>query len=422
MDNINVCGGSVEIAGKPISRLSIGKQTQKFATRNFQRLTAASDSGIGFWFYLLLYPYGLNSIKFYGCRSLDTNLMCCHMHKEDADCAFIDNDDFANCENMFKNPIPRKSIWAIGSLSLAGSVFVITWRSVFKDTNTVQSIMLLHLAVFDGLMGAYLITLGVKDLLWRGEYYLHDFQWRSSLACQITGATSLLSSEFSLMLMALISADRLKNIVFPFRGGALSRNMTHILCAIIWLEDAECAFIDNDDFANCESMFKNAAPRQSIWAIGIFSLVGAVFVITWRVIFKEKNVVQSIMLLHLAVSDGLMGIYLVSIGTKDLLWRGEYYLHDFQWRSGLSCQIIGAISLLSSEVSVMMMTLISADRLKNIVFPYQGASLKPKATHILCIIIWAIGFLMAFLPMFGIQYFEDPFRYHSYYGRSVNIQ
>ena len=94
---------------------------------------------------------------------------------------------------------------------------------------------------------------------------------------------------------------------------------------------------------------------------------------------------------------------------SDLLWRGEYYLHDFQWRSGLSCQIIGAISLLSSEVSVMMMTLISADRLKNIVFPYQGASLKPKATHILCIIIWVIGFLMAFLPMFGIQYFEDPF-------------
>ena len=168
--------------------------------------------------------------------------MCCHMHKEDADCAFIENDDFANCESMFKSPTPRKSIWAIGSLSLAGSVFVITWRSVFKDTNTAQSIMLLHLAVSDGVMGAYLITLGVKDVLWRGEYYLHDFEWRSSLACQITGATSLLSSEASLMLMALISADRLKNIVFPFRGGALSRKMTHILCAIIWFVGFLLAF------------------------------------------------------------------------------------------------------------------------------------------------------------------------------------
>ena len=119
--------------------------------------------------------------------------MCCHVHKEDADCAFIKNDDFANCESMFKSPTPRKSIWAIGSLSLAGSVFVITWRSVFKDTNTVQSIMLLHLAVSDGLMGAYLITLGVKDLLWRGEYYLHDFEWRSSLACQIIDIDRILT-------------------------------------------------------------------------------------------------------------------------------------------------------------------------------------------------------------------------------------
>ncbi|XP_022781442.1 relaxin receptor 2-like [Stylophora pistillata] len=59
-------------------------------------------------------------------------------------------------------------------------------------------------------------------LSWRGEYYLYDFQWRSGLACQITGATSLLSSEVSLMLMALISADRLKNIVFPFRAAYLA--------------------------------------------------------------------------------------------------------------------------------------------------------------------------------------------------------
>ncbi|PFX31161.1 G-protein coupled receptor GRL101 [Stylophora pistillata] len=174
--------------------------------------------------------------------SLDTNLMCCHMHKEDGDCSFIHNDDFANCESMFKSSTPRKSIWVVGCLSLVGSVFVITWRSIFKDTNTVQSIMLLHLAVSDGLMGAYLITLGVKDLLWRGEYYLHNFKWRSGLGCQITGATSLLSSEVSLMLMALISADRLKNIVFPFRGGALSRNMTHIFCAIIWLVGFLLAF------------------------------------------------------------------------------------------------------------------------------------------------------------------------------------
>ena len=194
---------------------------------------------------------------------------------------------------------------------------------------------------------------------------------------------------------------------------------TNLMCCHNHKEDADCAFIYNDNFASCESMFKHPAPRKSIWAIGILSIVGSVFVLTWRTIFKEKNVVQTIMLMHLAVSDGLMGGYLLTVGIKDLLWSGEYYLHDFEWRSGLACQITGAISLMSSEVSLMVMSLISADRLKNIVFPYQGSALTRRKTHVVCCIIWVVGLLIAFTPMFGIDYFEDPFRYHTYYGRSV---
>ena len=191
-----------------------------------------------------------------------------------------------------------------------------------------------------------------------------------------------------------------------------------MMCCHLHKEDAGCTYIYKDNFADCESMFRNQAPRKSIWAIGILSLAGSVFVITWRTILKDTNV-QSIMLLHLAVSDGLMGAYLITVGAKDLQWSGEYYLHDFQWRSGLACQMTGATSLLSSEVSLMLLSLISADRLKNIVFPFSGGALTRKMTHIVCSIIWLVGFLLAFFPMFGLKYFDDPNRYHSYYGKSV---
>ena len=191
------------------------------------------------------------------------------------------------------------------------------------------------------------------------------------------------------------------------------------MCCHNHKEDADCAFVYNDNFASCESMFRHPAPRKSIWAIGGLSLFGSVFVLTLRTILKDANAVQSIMLMNLAVSDGLMGVYLITVGAKDLQWSGEYYLHDFKWRSGLPCQITGAISLLSSEVSVMLIALISADRLKNIVFPFTGRGLNRKVTHILCLIIWVVSFVVAFLPMFGIQYFNDPFRNHTYYGKSV---
>ena len=195
-----------------------------------------------------------------------------------------------------------------------------------------------------------------------------------------------------------------------------------MMCCHMKKEDADCPFDFDDSFANCESMFRNRAPRRCIWVIGIMSVVGAVFVFVWRMVFKEKkkkNMIQSIMLIHLAVSDGLMGVYLITIGVKDLIWSGHYYLHDYKWRSGLSCQITGAISVLSSEVSVMLIALISADRVKNIVFPYRGSALTYKMTHAFCSTIWMIGCVFAFIPTFGIPYFYDPVREHTFYGRSV---
>ncbi|XP_022809297.1 G-protein coupled receptor GRL101-like [Stylophora pistillata] len=197
---------------------------------------------------------------------------------------------------------------------------------------------------------------------------------------------------------------------------------TNLMCCHLTKEDADCDFVYVDSFASCESMFRNPAPRKCIWVIGILSLVGAVFVIVWRLVFKEKkkkNKIQSIMLIHLAGSDGLMGVYLIIVGVMDAIWSGQYFLHDFEWRSSLACQITGAIAVLSSEVSVMLIAMLSADRVKNIVFPYRGRSLSCKVTHILCIVIWVIGCIIAFLPTVGLDYFGSSQKGHHFYGRSV---
>ena len=190
-------------------------------------------------------------------------------------------------------------------------------------------------------------------------------------------------------------------------------------CHAEFKEDGECVFVWNDNFANCDSMFRRKGPRRCLWGIAIVSLVGAVFVLVWRTLFKEKNVAQTIMLMHVAVADGLMGVYLFIIGAKDAMWSGEYYLHDYQWRTGLSCQITGGICVLSSEVSLMILSLLSADRFKHIVFPRRFRTLGRKKTHTFCFIIWAISFLIAFLPTFGITYFHDPANGILYYGKSV---
>ena len=190
-------------------------------------------------------------------------------------------------------------------------------------------------------------------------------------------------------------------------------------CHAEFKQDAGCSYVINDNFANCDSMFRNKWPKRSIWVIGVLSLLGAGFVLFWRAFHKEKNVAQSIMLIHVAVADGLMGVYLIAIGAMDLAWTGVYYLHDFQWRTGLSCRIIGGISVFSSEVSIMVLSLLSVDRFKHIVFPKRFRVLNRKKAHGFCLLIWVVSFVIAFLPAFEIQYFYDPDKGIFYYGKSV---
>ena len=197
---------------------------------------------------------------------------------------------------------------------------------------------------------------------------------------------------------------------------------SNLMCCHLTKEDADCDFAYVDSFASCETLFRNRAPRECLWVIGIMSLVGAVFVIVWRLVFREtkkKNKIQSIMLIHLAGSDGLMGVYLITIGVVDAIWAGEYYLHDYYWRSSLTCQITGAIAVLSSEVSVMTICLLSADRMKNVLFPSRGKSLSLKVTHLLCFLIWIVGGIIAFIPTMGFDYFGSRQKGHHFYGRLV---
>ena len=79
----------------------------------------------------------------------------------------------------------------------------------------------------------------------------------------------------------------------------------------------------------------------------------------------------------------------------------------------------GAIAVLSSEVSVMTICLLSADRMKNVLFPYRGKSLTLKVTHLLCFLIWIVGGIIAFIPTVGFDYFGSRQKGHHFYGRSV---
>ena len=73
--------------------------------------------------------------------------------------------------------------------------------------------LILNLAVADLLMGFYLICLGIYDYIYRGQYCINSVGWLSSNTCQILGVLVILSSQTSVLTLALLSTFRLIAVI-----------------------------------------------------------------------------------------------------------------------------------------------------------------------------------------------------------------
>lgn len=79
---------------------------------------------------------------------------------------------------------------------------------------------------------------------------------------------------------------------------------------------------EGDALSSCNRMIEASGPRQSIWLLGILAVLGNLAVIAWRLIRRDDHPVQTCLLTNLAVSDFLMGVYLMIIAILDQVWAG----------------------------------------------------------------------------------------------------
>ena len=174
-----------------------------------------------------------------------------------------------------------------------------------------------------------------------------------------------------------------------------------------------------DEFSSCFDLIKNRGVQVCVWILGLTALLGNLFVILMRVVAKEDNKVQPFLLTNLAMSDLLMGIYLLIIAIKDVQWQGEYFLHDFKWRSGVPCAFTGVLSMVSSEVSVLLLTVIATDRLTCVVFAFKVRRMNRSVACAVVGGVWVFGTMLSVIPILGLEYFYDKKRGVGFYGKSA---
>ena len=155
-----------------------------------------------------------------------------------------------------------------------------------------------------------------------------------------------------------------------------------------------------DEFSSCNDLIDSDALRILVWILAGVIVIANCFSILNRVREKDNSKhCFGIFSLNLAISDILMGVYLIIIGAVDIMFRGMYIFHDEAWRGNLWCKVASVLSVTACENSALFICLITMDRYLVIKFPFRKQIITPKTGMILSCIIWILGIFAALIPI-----------------------
>ena len=125
--------------------------------------------------------------------------------------------------------------------------------------------------------------------------------------------------------------------------------------------------------SSCSSLLRSAIYRVVLSVISTLALLGNFGSVGYR-LYAERSGRQTgfgVFVMYLCSADFMMGVYLAIIGVVDKVYEGTYLWKEDQWRGSALCHLAGFLSLVSSEVSMLVMLLITLDRFLVFWFPFS---------------------------------------------------
>ena len=172
---------------------------------------------------------------------------CCFISGNDVTCISLNfRSDYLTCKRMLPSVMLRLTMWLVGLASVLFNVAVICRRLYVGMKSTLQSVLILNLAVSDFLMGVDMLILSSADFYYYNFFPSFSASWIQSFMCKIAAVLSTLSSEASVALVTLIGFDRYFNICSRYPLGVhagLGKTRTRICVFMCWLISVIMALI-----------------------------------------------------------------------------------------------------------------------------------------------------------------------------------
>ena len=174
-------------------------------------------------------------------------------------------------------------------------------------------------------------------------------------------------------------------------------------------------YAPEDEISSCEDLLHSTFFRLFLWIVGMLSFLGNASCLVYRLCVAPGSTSKlgyNVFVSNLCLSDLLMGSYLVIIGAADQMYRGEYLWNENRWKASAFCKGAGFMSLLSNEVSVFMICLITIDRFIVLHSPFSTFRFKGGSAIIASGLAWLVGLTLAAVPLFSV------FSHWRFYGHT----
>uniref|UniRef100_H2Y4Z4 G-protein coupled receptors family 1 profile domain-containing protein n=1 Tax=Ciona savignyi TaxID=51511 RepID=H2Y4Z4_CIOSA len=190
----------------------------------------------------------------------------------------------------------------------------------------------------------------------------------------------------------------------------------------------ECPIITQKStvFSSRHEMIEDPIFRGLFWAMGIISLIGNVGAFISIAIRQSRESLSPLQvslncfLLNLSVSDFLMSVYLIVISIKGVEYSGGYCSHDAKWRTSGSCSFLGALTVVSFEVTSLLLAMMATFRLISVYKPFKMSNIKWPAYVIPTLFAWTVGILLGTIPLINVDYFVSSIWFPNYfYSRDI---
>jgi hypothetical protein len=170
-----------------------------------------------------------------------------------------------------------------------------------------------------------------------------------------------------------------------------------------YLSERNC-LAHRSELSSCQDLLRAEGYRVFLWLICVCAVTGNMFCLAFR--FQQQRQASksafNTFVSSLCLSDFLMGVYLCIIGAADVTFQGRYSHHELKWLHSPVSKVAGFLSFLSSEVSALVILLITLDRFLVLRFPFSTAHFEKRSARVACALAWFLGLLLAAIPLLHV--------------------